>query len=113
MFVSNSVLEPKPVGAKLLWVEPEPQKEMSGAGAAKRNVWSRSRGKMVPLRNTWFYPFIFNNEIFAFPFISNLRSFLTRFKNSLLHIYPDKAVMVKTGNQIRYRESGQTKWKYK
>ena len=24
MFVSNSVLEPKPVGAKLLWVEPEP-----------------------------------------------------------------------------------------
>ena len=52
-FVSKSVFG---AGAKLLWVEPEPQKEMSGAGAAKRNVWSRSRGKMVRLRNTDFIP---------------------------------------------------------
>ena len=28
-------LEPEPVGAELLWVEPEP----------KKNIWSRSRGK--------------------------------------------------------------------
>ena len=35
-------LEPEPVGAEVLWVEPEP----------KKNSWSRSRGNMARLLNT-------------------------------------------------------------
>ena len=43
-------LELEPVGAKFLWVEPEP-KFFTWSQSRKKN-WSRSRGKMARLRNT-------------------------------------------------------------
>ena len=50
MFCKKSVfLEPEPVGAELLLVEPEPI-FLPGAGAEKKNV--RSPGKMARLHNT-------------------------------------------------------------
>ena len=43
----------EPVGAELLWVEPEPIFfTWSWSGTEQKNIWSRSRGKMVRLRNT-------------------------------------------------------------
>ena len=59
-FVSKSVfLEPEPVGAELLKVEPQPEPELtfftwSQSLSRKKNIWSRSRsrGKMARIRNT-------------------------------------------------------------
>ena len=45
------LLEPEPIGAELLRVEPEP-KFFTWSRSWKKNIWSRSRGKLARLRNT-------------------------------------------------------------
>ena len=44
-------LDPEPVGAELLCVEPEPI-FFSWNRSRKKNIWNRSRGKIARLRNT-------------------------------------------------------------
>ena len=44
-------LEPEPVGTELFGVELEPEPIfLPGSGVEKKNIWSRSRGKMAMAR---------------------------------------------------------------
>ena len=49
--IKISFLEPEPVGAELLRVEPVPI-FLIWSWIRKKNIWSRSRGKMARLRKT-------------------------------------------------------------